>query len=132
LIEFKYDRLSHYCYSYGRIGHYATTCKEISYETTRLEDLPGNFRNWLRAEVRELSPYGNFFYGKQVALLEDPDIVPKSPLATETSADQHVENANEQSILPLQSQHFPKEATKQNVDSLHTSLAITIREGIGT
>lgn len=45
-IEFKYERLPHYCYSYGRIGHYATVCKEIPYETTRMEeDLLGNFGN---------------------------------------------------------------------------------------
>lgn len=60
------------------------------------EIAPGNFGSWLRAEVRELSPYGKVFYGKQAALIDDPDIVPESPLAATTNADQHVDNAEDQ------------------------------------
>ncbi|XP_039166883.1 uncharacterized protein LOC120292660 [Eucalyptus grandis] len=84
-IEFKYERLPHYCYSYGRIGHYTTACKEIPYKTTRLEeDLLGNFSNWLQAEVRELSPYGKIFYGRQTQLIDDVEMVPESPMEAQS------------------------------------------------
>ncbi|KAK3415622.1 hypothetical protein EUGRSUZ_H01226 [Eucalyptus grandis] len=75
-IDYKYERLPHYCYSYGRIGHYANYCTEIPYEETGLaQDLPGRFGSWLKAEVREESPYWKTFYGKIESLVPEEKVV---------------------------------------------------------
>jgi len=50
------------------------------------EDLPGNFGNWLRAEVREMSPYGKLFYGKATPLLDNAAMVSEPDLVNDTQA----------------------------------------------
>lgn len=40
----------------------------------------GQFGHWLRAEVRELSPYGKIFYGKQEIHQEGEESVPETPI----------------------------------------------------
>ncbi|KAK3446087.1 hypothetical protein EUGRSUZ_A01843 [Eucalyptus grandis] len=75
-INYKYERLPHYCYSYGWIGHYANYCTEISYEEMGLaQDLLGRFGSWLKAEVREESPYWKTFYGKIESLVLGEEVV---------------------------------------------------------
>jgi len=90
-IEFKYERLPHYCYTCGKISHYVTFCSEIPYEQTGLAaNLPGRYGHWLKAEARELSPYGKIFYGKQEIILEEVEYVLETPVHAAPETEQHL------------------------------------------
>ncbi|KAK3437402.1 hypothetical protein EUGRSUZ_C02084, partial [Eucalyptus grandis] len=36
-IDFRYEKLSHFCFSCGKLGHYAASCKEFPYDETQFD-----------------------------------------------------------------------------------------------
>ncbi|KAF8038627.1 hypothetical protein BT93_B1225 [Corymbia citriodora subsp. variegata] len=66
-IDFKYERLPHFCYSCGSI------------ESGLPQDKPGRYGSWLEAEAKELSPCWNTFYGEIDLSLEEEEMVPETP-----------------------------------------------------
>ncbi|KAL3716083.1 hypothetical protein ACJRO7_007794 [Eucalyptus globulus] len=57
-LDFRYERLSHYCYSCGVIGHHAMYCKTIPYDEMKLDGKDNfSYGQWLRVEVREHSSF---------------------------------------------------------------------------
>jgi len=56
-LDFRYERLPHFCYSCGKLGHYATYCKDYPYDEAQIDGKNKMaYGQWLRAEVREHSP----------------------------------------------------------------------------
>jgi len=80
-IDFKYERLPHFCYSCGYIGHYANYCPTIPYENSGLpQDKPGRYGSWLKAEVKNSSPCWDTFYGEIDLTLTEDEMVPETPV----------------------------------------------------
>ncbi|KAF8016994.1 hypothetical protein BT93_H2254 [Corymbia citriodora subsp. variegata] len=64
-IDFKYERLPHFCYSCGHM------------ESGLPQDKAGKYGSWLKAEVKEPSPCWQTFYGDLDTTLEMEDMMSK-------------------------------------------------------
>lgn len=65
-LDFKYERLPFFRHSCRKVGHYASYYKEIPYDEQKFTSKMGCcYRNWLRAEVQDHSPFWDVFYEKK-------------------------------------------------------------------
>ncbi|KAK3442202.1 hypothetical protein EUGRSUZ_B02430 [Eucalyptus grandis] len=79
-LDFCYERLSHYCYSCGKLGHYAMYCKDFPFDEEKMEGKDKMYYGqWLGAEVREHSPFWLTFYETQDKQEEAAEIIPETP-----------------------------------------------------
>lgn len=80
-LDFRYERLPHFCYSCGKIGHYASYCKDIPFTEAKMEGKEKMaYGQWLRAEVKEYSPYWITFY--ETHDKQKDEVVPETPSST--------------------------------------------------
>ncbi|XP_018732771.2 uncharacterized protein At4g02000-like [Eucalyptus grandis] len=79
-LDFRYERLAHYCYLCGKLGHYTTSCptKSVNVDVlTREDKLP--YGQWLRAELKEHSPYRKLYYETKEVEDTVEEVVPETP-----------------------------------------------------
>lgn len=79
-LDFRYERLPHFCYSCGIMGHYAMYCPTIPFTEAKMEGKEKMaFGHWLRAEVNQYSPYWHTFYEGGPLSNDTDDVVPETP-----------------------------------------------------
>lgn len=79
-LDFRYERLPHFCYSCGLMGHYAMYCPTIPFTEAKMEGKEKMaFSHWLRAEVNQHSPYWKTFYEGSPLSDDTDDVLPKTP-----------------------------------------------------
>lgn len=104
-----------------------------TYEQSGLEEnLPGIFGQWLRAEVKELSPYGKIFYGKQVDTEIAQERVPETPNFAATKETQKLENRVDKPNQTGDGQQLTAETTEQEGENSSPLLAIMLVYDKGT
>ncbi|KAL3752779.1 hypothetical protein ACJRO7_000212 [Eucalyptus globulus] len=75
-VEYKYERLPHYCYACGKLGHYTTHCTEIQVDENKMDNLRFGF--WLKAEAKEFSPIWKLFYEENWENRTEDEIIPET------------------------------------------------------
>ncbi|XP_039170402.1 uncharacterized protein LOC120294404 [Eucalyptus grandis] len=107
-LDFRYERLSHYCYSCGVIGHYATHCTTYPFDIEKADNKDNlYYGNWLRAEVNQHSPFWNTFYGTKLSTNEVEEVIPEtphSPTGLIPATQPHINTSTEDLHIPNEGQ----------------------------
>jgi len=124
-LDFRYERLSHFCFSCGKLGHYAMYCQDVPYTDDKHEGREKMaYGPWLRAEVRLHSPYWKLFYDLPDSPESTEEIIPETP-PTKGATTQ---------LLPspsmIMDENSNREVTDYRVESAVHSVSLQLPVGI--